>query len=396
MKSRASGRITLVALVSLISSAFESLSEVNPINVTNINLGAAYSVAISGHYAYVASQAGMRVLNISNPVVPVQVALAGAGTMLVTSDTNAYLLNAGLAVWDISTPSNPVAVGQMQLTNCCYNDLSTSGHYVYATSASYGTGGITICDVSNPTNPVQAGVITVPSGSIPYAFQASGNYGYMALNDPCGLSVWDVSAPATPINVGVSANLPLFVHDVAVSGSYAYVAADTNGLQVYDVSNPAQPINISPLPTPLAAPEHNVIVSGNYAYVFDGTWFSVVDISNPTNAAVVFRHANGTSPALDHTKMAVAHGYAYFPTADGLSIWSLGIPRPQLSMGTTPTNTVVLFWPAPTGAFVVQQSPSLNPVSWVTLTNAPVVSGSENQVIIPSPASNMFYRLISE
>ena len=64
----------------------------------------------------------------------------------------------------------------------------------------------------------------------------SGGYAYVAA-DNAGLRVIDVSTPAVPVEVG-SVSTPGFALGVAVSGDYAYVAARGAGLRVIDVSAP--------------------------------------------------------------------------------------------------------------------------------------------------------------
>jgi len=302
--------------------------------------------------------------------------------------------NAVLSVLDISTPSNPVLVGQMQLTNCCYCNLSVSDRYAYATSSAAWTGGVTICDVSDPTNPVQAGEITMPALHSPYGFAIAGRYGYMPVNG-YGLYAWDISDPTNPRNVGEGAVMN-YAYDVAISGNYAYVTASTNALQVFDISNPTNPVNLHVYPQTIPAYDISVAVSGNYAYAFDGPSFAALDISNPTNSNVVYAYGSAwQNNSSLITKMAIAGNFVYLPAGngEGISIWSLGIPAPQLAINST-NGTVILAWPTPTGAFSIQQSPGLNPPAWVTLTNAPIVVGSENQVTLPSPPGNTFYRLI--
>ena len=87
--------IVVLAVGLSFSSGIHAFARINPVNVTNIDFGASYSVAVSGNYAYVTTEYGMRILDISNPVNPVQVGLGGSGTLLVTYRTNAYLLNGG-------------------------------------------------------------------------------------------------------------------------------------------------------------------------------------------------------------------------------------------------------------------------------------------------------------
>jgi hypothetical protein len=60
------------------------------------------------------------------------------------------------------------------------------------------------------------------------------------------------------------------------------------------------------------------------------------------------------------------------------------------------TNGILLSWPTQSVSFAVQQNGAgFNQTAWVTLTNAPAVVGSQNQVIVPRPSGNAFYRLIS-
>ena len=69
---------------------------------------------------------------------------------------------------------------------------------------------------------------------------------------------------------------------------------------------------------------------------------------------------------------------------------------PLLRVVLTPTNTVVVAWPAPSTGFSLQQNPVVNnAASWSGVTNAPVVVGSENQVLVSPSVGNRFFRLTS-
>jgi hypothetical protein len=69
---------------------------------------------------------------------------------------------------------------------------------------------------------------------------------------------------------------------------------------------------------------------------------------------------------------------------------------PALRVVRSTTNTVVVAWPAPSTGFSLQQNPvANNSGSWVSVTNAPVVVGGENQVVISAPIGNKYYRLKS-
>jgi hypothetical protein len=68
---------------------------------------------------------------------------------------------------------------------------------------------------------------------------------------------------------------------------------------------------------------------------------------------------------------------------------------PLLRVALTPTNTVLIAWPAPSTGFSLQQNPTLATTNWFGVTNIPTVVGAENQVIIAPPTGNRFYRLKS-
>src|SRR4051812_10009568 len=66
---------------------------------------------------------------------------------------------------------------------------------------------------------------------------------------------------------------------------------------------------------------------------------------------------------------------------------------PTLRIFRTSTNTVVLAWPVSSTVLALQQESNLSIPNWQPVTNQQAVVGSENQVIIPAPAGNRFYRL---
>jgi len=68
---------------------------------------------------------------------------------------------------------------------------------------------------------------------------------------------------------------------------------------------------------------------------------------------------------------------------------------PLLRVQLTATNTVLVAWPAPSTGFSLQQNGVLGTTNWLGVTNATVVVGGENQVIISPPTGNTYYRLKS-
>jgi hypothetical protein len=69
---------------------------------------------------------------------------------------------------------------------------------------------------------------------------------------------------------------------------------------------------------------------------------------------------------------------------------------PPLSITATSTNTLLFLWPNESTTYALQQSPNLSATKWTSLTNAPQLVGSTNQLTIPIRATAAFYRLASE
>jgi len=66
---------------------------------------------------------------------------------------------------------------------------------------------------------------------------------------------------------------------------------------------------------------------------------------------------------------------------------------PLLTISHTSTNTVVVSWPYPSKDFVLQQSATLTPESWLNSGQAPIDSSATRSVIITPTARNLYFRL---
>ena len=66
---------------------------------------------------------------------------------------------------------------------------------------------------------------------------------------------------------------------------------------------------------------------------------------------------------------------------------------PPLSISLTITNTVLLSWSFPAVGHSVEQNSDFSTTNWSSLTNAPMVVGSQNQIILSPPNRRGFYRL---
>jgi hypothetical protein len=66
---------------------------------------------------------------------------------------------------------------------------------------------------------------------------------------------------------------------------------------------------------------------------------------------------------------------------------------PFLFISVTATNTVLVSWPYPSTGFNLQQNGALGTPNWASVTNSPVHSGQEWQLILQPQFGNRFFRL---
>ena len=233
-----------------------------------------------------------------------------------------------------------------------------SGNFAYTTAA--GMGRVAAVNIANPSTPVVAGSTgfansllnastIIISGHDAYVVSKNRNASMSSNSDGSGnsLTIVDISTAASPTIVGTLTDaVNLFgAYGVAVSGNYAYVAAQGclstqpcpnptagNSFSVIDVSTPGSPhivgsLHNSSLPSLWAgtnALDHadSVAVSGKYAYVTASysNRLTVVDISNPTSPTIV---ASLTDPRINFpVDVALSGTHAYI--ADQTGVGSVG------------------------------------------------------------------------
>jgi parallel beta-helix repeat protein len=164
------------------------------------------------------------------------------------------------------------------------------------------------------------------------AVAVQGNYAYVGIG--LRLLVLDVTNPITPTEIGSTTPFPYFVEDIAVSGTYAYVAAGGAGLRVVDISDPANPTEIGTWDSPGYA--EGVAVSGDTVYLADGPYgLWVVDVSNPADPTPV-----GSAYDMNYAfEVAVSGSHAYIAAAGaGLLVADVSDPAHPVKVGNLDTT----------------------------------------------------------
>ncbi len=145
-----------------------------------------------------------------------------------------------------------------------------------------------------------------------------------------GLRIYDIHDPASPRLVAT-----LATHDaraVAIHGDRAYIADGRHGLQIADATDPLHPALLGGRITEEAC---DVAVQGNYAYVADGAkGVRVIDVSDPRRPERVasFDCQDARAVAADGARVFVADRRA------GLIVLDVSLPEQPVLLGSLATE----------------------------------------------------------
>ena len=255
------------------------------------------------------------------------------------------------------------------------NGVYVQGRYAYV--ASGGNNALVVFDISNPATPVQMGSTAAAaySGSI----YVQGRWAYVTGFTTNSLSIFDISNPASPMQVSSTTASLSAPNSVYVQGRYAYVVG--NSLVIFDVSDSSAPVKTSNISTGLSG-ARGVYVQGRYAYVASGGNNSLVifDVSNPYSPAMVGSASTGLSLPMN---VYVQGRYAYLASRNNNSLVIFDISNPTSPAEIGSASTTVSF---PSNVFVQGR--------YAYVTNAGG-TGSLDTFDVSSPASPVLAGSIS-
>lgn len=257
----------------------------DPLNPTlrgSMNLGTplAYDVAVAGNVAYVVTEAGLQLINISNPDLPQLISkrtLGGSPQKVVVQGSDAFVAYAGggISEVDVSNPASPALVRNIT-TGGAPVGLAISGNFAYVTLAD---SLLRVVDLSLNTV-----VETYPIRSV-YSGQIEGSYLYITATADT-LKVFDISNAPVLTEIASVSFLPYSIE--AVAGSIALLADWHTGIAIVDIGAPSAPGLSSTLSFPPYPAVFKIAVVGDYAYCLNPTeGLKVVNISDPQNMTVV-------------------------------------------------------------------------------------------------------------
>jgi hypothetical protein len=279
----------------------------NPTAVAFLNYVSADNVFVSGNHAYLNVTDTVFIINISNPLMPVQEGiiaqfLSSFNTLYIDGNY-AYIsdsYNSRYQIWDVSNSFAPFLVGMYSVSNLIFlggQSIAINGSTAWFNSSDISSNSFISFDfvnVANPATPVLAGKFRQPQ--IRTGICSSGNYVYSGGWTPPNnemINIFDISNAAHPTQVGTffdtSAMSSGMASRIILSGNYLYLPAtktgptiNSYGFKIIDVSNPMNPTKVGQFNITNQSCS-DIAILGSYAYVCYGSLgLVVVDVSNPS------------------------------------------------------------------------------------------------------------------
>lgn len=293
----------------------------SPVEVASLNIQTVEDIAIDGSLGFAFSRATWEIIpiDLADPVHPVEYPafLPSAFVNCIAAD-QPYLYmgdsTGNLWVADASNPNALSVVANVSITTGAFvRDLAISGHYLYAATGTHGT---YVVDIANPLLP---DVVAHLSDIDVERVDLKGQY-LLRSRAGFGFAIDDMSNPEVPTALS-ELNGATWTNATAIDGDLAYMAGESNpgGLWIVDLSQPSSPQVIGSAMLPAVATE--VVVARGAVYALCGTLGMVImPAACPPNAAGVEGTAS-LSPTLQLTP-AVPN-----PTHDRASL-RLSLSRP--------------------------------------------------------------------
>jgi len=255
----------------------------SPVLVGYVAVGALNYTFVQGNYVYVLDDSTnfLYIVNISNPTNPVVVNSVATNSIpigLYVSGHYAYVATDAvpsyLDIYDVAIPAVPVLVSNsLILANSArtlaygYTAISVQGNYAYI-GAQGGAQGLFVVNVANPASPFQVGYTSGLNNQFERVV-VQGNYAYVGeLNN---IQIVDISIPSNPTVVGGDFTGLPFIDALSVQGHYLYALNHNSSpsLEEIDISDPTNPTLVNSITTNTAPSD--MVVQGEYAYVASGT-----------------------------------------------------------------------------------------------------------------------------
>lgn len=319
-------------------------SKTNPQVVSGfVEEGNAQRLAIDGGNLYVGSNAGLSIYSLANPTQPQKLgSYSGLDVRAIAvRDGLAYVAagTQGIVILDVSAPTAISRVGGTALADSDEAiDLVLSGNYAEvaantAAAPAQSVGRLRIVDVSNPAAPVE---VYASAPLEQRQMKSIEHIGSHAVIGGGSLHVIDTTNPLAPVEKSTLA-LRMGVTEIeALNGRL--LVLNPAGLTVVDVSNPASPAQVAMHPLAIALGSGAIASRNGYLYAVDQmTGLLIFDVTNPaTPRKVATIDIPLGNPFIDGDRL-------FMVWSDGFTIYSLADPLQPVRLGGYTTSFVMGF-----------------------------------------------------
>jgi len=177
--------------------------------------------------------------------------------------------------------------------------------------------------------------------------------------------------------------------DGPVTGTFLLTLTNFNSLfNTYAVTDVNWSVTIDGVPT---------VVTGSGSYKVGGEFAleQQLTLDLQMNGGSVEHYDSGLvvdSTPFPNINVAISTNHQY--CLDSVfNVSASPAPTPQLSVGHASAKAVTVSWAVSPEPFVLQECSDLATGAWTTVTNAPIVIGQQNQVVLACSSGKKFYRL---
>lgn len=346
-----------------------------------------YDICVEKNYAYLASNNGLCVINVSNPSLPIIIGNLNVGnTDKVFLQNQTLYMNEfdfGINVINISTPTSPELISRYNGSDSgLFTTFSTYNFYandefLYATISDgllvinttnpvnltfcnlveleWGTSitvkieihedyiylgkyqyGVIILDKNNGTHPLEVGEYDFGAGFL----VAEGNYLYLTNG---ALHIVDITNPVELSFLGeVGDEFIGYATGLAIDDDYAYLADFGGGLRILDIKDLTNPYVVGHYDGWI----YNVKIINKYAYVSVGNYGLVIlDVSDPMMPTKVYEYRNFSIGGIVKSlgiiwDIYIQDNYAYLAAHNDLVILDVSNPETPVAVGSYSSQVI--------------------------------------------------------
>jgi len=282
---------------------------------------------VSGNYAYLGHQAGLFILDVSNPTSPRRITGLGFDVQSIwVSDTLLYFgtYDSTFRVYNVKNPTSPIPVGSLAgIAPTCLYQSQTCDTVIYSP-------GFNVISLANPATPRLVGSVSLPGWEYGVSVVPALNCALVA-NYYEGLVAVDIRNPSVPV-MDTQQYAADLASDICIQGNLAFVADRLAGMRVLDIGDPTSPVTLGGIDSVFAGVLcPSVAVRDSFAFMgMYRPWFRSIDVSNPARPTM----AGACNVPTEPQDMVVRDSFVYAAINYEFDIVNVARPRAPVVVGT--------------------------------------------------------------